>query len=269
MRIPRTTPETRRRILASNIPTEEKANLRRGSLYWVSDDISLLAHQTSLNMPEWSPIMCKPSASGLIVLAEPLPRVAATHNQPELILTWVTNIDASMTIRVFGNITGNYMPLSRIDLPADVTLPMDTTPTQGATLLEKLTDSFDQHHPSYEPNHAVLQVLGAAWVLMQQETIAKPRKERVFPPSRGGKKPKKPDVVQIINLRRIVPPPTPETTSGDGGREYHVRWLVKGHWRQQRVGPGRQFRRPTYIAPHVKGPEGAPLKTDRVHVWRR
>jgi len=38
-----------------------------------------------------------------------------------------------------------------------------------------------------------------------------------------------------------------------------VRYAVKGHWRHARVGPGRAARRWVYIAPHMRGPEGAPL----------
>lgn len=35
------------------------------------------------------------------------------------------------------------------------------------------------------------------------------------------------------------------------------RFIVRGHWRNQAVGPGRAERRKTWIAPHWKGPEGA------------
>ena len=37
------------------------------------------------------------------------------------------------------------------------------------------------------------------------------------------------------------------------------RWIVRGHWRSQPYGPDRSLRRPTWIAGHVKGPDGAPL----------
>lgn len=61
--------------------------------------------------------------------------------------------------------------------------------------------------------------------------------------------------VRVVRLRRGV-----SGGGGDGsGREYRHRWVVRGHWRQQPWGPGRAFRRPVYVLPHVKGPEGAPL----------
>ncbi len=50
--------------------------------------------------------------------------------------------------------------------------------------------------------------------------------------------------------------------SGDVARVYKVRWVVRGHWRNQPYGPERALRRLTWIEPHWKGPEGAPAATD-------
>jgi len=46
--------------------------------------------------------------------------------------------------------------------------------------------------------------------------------------------------------------------SGKSSRTCKVRWVVRGHWRNQACGKGRQERRPTWIEPYWKGPEGAP-----------
>ena len=46
---------------------------------------------------------------------------------------------------------------------------------------------------------------------------------------------------------------------GDGDPLYSHRWVVRGHWRWQACGKGRKDRRLTWISPHVKGPEDAPL----------
>ncbi len=43
------------------------------------------------------------------------------------------------------------------------------------------------------------------------------------------------------------------------GRHLSKRFVVRGHWRNQAYGPRQSLRRPTWIAPHVKGPDGAPL----------
>lgn len=76
-----------------------------------------------------------------------------------------------------------------------------------------------------------------------------------------------PGTVRVITLR------SPRGESSGGAhmqREYAHQWIVRGHWRQQPHGPGRGLRRPVWIAPHVKGPDGAPLLGgDKVHLFKR
>lgn len=78
-------------------------------------------------------------------------------------------------------------------------------------------------------------------------------------------------MVRVVNLRRTVydgAGASREPTDASG-RHFTVRWPVVGHWRSQAYGPGRAYRRPTYIAPYIKGPEGAPLRRGAtVHVLR-
>lgn len=65
---------------------------------------------------------------------------------------------------------------------------------------------------------------------------------------------REPEPVRVVTLRRR------DSGEGDGSdREYHVQWVVRGHWRQQPCGPARSQVRPIWIAPHIKGPEDAPL----------
>ena len=79
---------------------------------------------------------------------------------------------------------------------------------------------------------------------------------------RAGQEPKP---VRVIELRR----PKTSGGTGDGIRDYRHQWIVRGHWRQQWY-PKRQVHRPAWIAPHVKGPEGAPLiGGDKVYAWKR
>ena len=48
---------------------------------------------------------------------------------------------------------------------------------------------------------------------------------------------------------------------GPGTREYHCRWLVRGHWRYM-----AQTNTRTWVRPHIKGPAGAPWKGRPVYV---
>lgn len=70
--------------------------------------------------------------------------------------------------------------------------------------------------------------------------------------------------VRVIELRRRT-----AGEQGQGVARYRRRWLVKGHWRQQWF-PKQKAHRPVWIAPHVKGPEGAPMiDGERVYAWKR
>lgn len=109
-------------------------------------------------------------------------------------------------------------------------------------------------------------VVRAAWLLMQQplaknsEAVAdRAARKRL---SRAGHEPAP---VRVIELRR----PKGSGSQGEGDREYHHQWIVRGHWRQQ-WHPKREVHRPVWIAPHIKGPEGAPLiGGDKVYAWKR
>jgi hypothetical protein len=70
--------------------------------------------------------------------------------------------------------------------------------------------------------------------------------------------------VRIINLRGAS-----GGEDGSGDSNYRHRWMVSGHWRSQPYGPGRTLRKPVWIAPHIKGPDGAPLlHGEKVRVLR-
>lgn len=71
-----------------------------------------------------------------------------------------------------------------------------------------------------------------------------------------------PPEVQVIALRRSYREPSgAETPRGEGGsREYSCRWIVSGHPRLQKVGPGRKDVKLIWIDPYPKGPEDKPLR---------
>jgi hypothetical protein len=74
--------------------------------------------------------------------------------------------------------------------------------------------------------------------------------------------------VRVISLRRSYSD-TNESGNSDHGNTFHHQWIVRGHWRQQWY-PSRGVNRPVWIAPHLKGPEGAPLiGGERVYALKR
>jgi hypothetical protein len=72
--------------------------------------------------------------------------------------------------------------------------------------------------------------------------------------------------VRITYLR-----PTPAPIGRTSDPTFRHRWIVSGHWRQQAWGPKQSLRKPIWIAPHLKGPDGAPvLRNDnKVKAWVR
>lgn len=47
--------------------------------------------------------------------------------------------------------------------------------------------------------------------------------------------------------------------SGESGRQYTARWMVRGHWREQACGKDRKGHRRIFIEPHWKGPEAGTI----------
>lgn len=74
--------------------------------------------------------------------------------------------------------------------------------------------------------------------------------------------------VHIIQLRRSERPEQ-EPTEGDeeSKKNWTCQWTVDGHWRNQRVGPGRAETRLTWIDPYIKGPENLPLKVQKKKIY--
>lgn len=106
-------------------------------------------------------------------------------------------------------------------------------------------------------------VLVALWTLLHQEGIAEqtveyaPRQER----RRNERAGVNPDLahVRVVTLRRMHRVESEPSEDSAEHVEWSHRWLVTGHWRWQRVGPGRSQRRLTFVRPYVKGPDDKPL----------
>ena len=78
--------------------------------------------------------------------------------------------------------------------------------------------------------------------------------------------------VTLVALRRQHMPQDRDPDAGSDGRRYRHRWVVSGHWRTYRSERYSEQTRAAkqWIPSHVKGPDGAPLRsTEKVNVWRR
>lgn len=113
-------------------------------------------------------------------------------------------------------------------------------------------------------------ILSALWLLVQQKVAVR----KVTHPARAdvrrwGREHDRPiPEVTVIELRRpLQTSPHEDTPQADV--DWSHRWIVDGHWRNQ-WHPRLNAHVPTWIAPHVKGPEDKPLVVKRrVNAWVR
>lgn len=123
----------------------------------------------------------------------------------------------------------------------------------------------------------MLRIVHALWLMLEQ-TITVVREEQVERATgRRAKRKNLPSGVTVVQLRRAE--------YVGGGLQGHAdvvwkhRWIVRGHWRWQVCGPKHALAQETspgvyrariWIAPFVKGPEGAELiVTEKINVLSR
>lgn len=227
--------------------------LRRADLYWVSDAMSELTEVGAETVPTFD-IQPEdlPSRDGLMLFERPVTAATApaTSAEEETVkvqmdgLLWTTVAwPAGEGVAVFSLYLGRGLychPLNLFALAFGVPVPR--------------AGQFDY-----------FRAMRTAWLLMRQplaeaEEVEEDRASRKRT-RRAGYEPKP---IRVINLRR----PQGEN-GGTGESNYHHQWIVRGHWRNH-WHPKRQVHRPVWIAPHVKGPEGAPMiGGEKVYAWKK
>ncbi|MBB5856432.1 hypothetical protein ACFQ05_26495 [Amycolatopsis umgeniensis] len=120
---------------------------------------------------------------------------------------------------------------------------------------------------------ALQRTILTTWLLMGQTLV---RPERTSAPRAARRRIERYDPaletgVRLVDLRRARTTPADRHSDafGNGTREYHHSWIVRGHWRNQYY-RSRDDHRPIWIADHLAGPEDKPLiGGERVNVLRR
>jgi hypothetical protein len=241
----------------------EIERLGAAELFYVTRSMTQLALAAAASLPSFRTASADmPSRAGLVVFEEPLPfgihwddgDVSATRA-----LLWS---ESTKLMAVGGVLVTSYIDSETF---AETISSPEDAPYEGPGLVampgSTFTSGFDDASwdvPELEAGTSVgelLPVLLAVWLLMQQPLartseveVDRAARKRL---RRAGQEPKP---VRVIELRRLKS----SGESGDGESNYHHQWIVRGHWRQQYY-PARQVHRPVWIAPHIKGPEGAPL----------
>lgn len=257
-----------RRAVVENLQNPET------QLYFVSSEMAELAKSAAITLSGFSLEPADlPSPCGFMVFEEPYADIKDTSDAPQLppmhisAVAWDYHGGDGMAVMYFVDWYRYLDEVPTPDLPA------------GAQWGRALGHRFALEALSVEPVGTqireeemyaefpeLMAPLISTWLLMQQplatsnEVVAyRASRKRI---QRMGQEP---NPVRVIQLRRA----SNSTGAGESDREYHHTWIVRGHWRQQWY-PSREVHRPVWIAPHVKGPEGAPLLGgEKVHAWVR
>jgi hypothetical protein len=241
-------------------------------LIWVDPDMTELARNAGAGLPEMSisPEL-PPRSSGLLVWQTPLtprwrPTIGVTFTCVGVAWTvtdwglWLDFLDTADTSRATPTVAaamsgGPLLPWQGVALPWHPRVA--------------LGQAWGTDRP--ELAEAVLTTV-ATMLLATQDNIATGTVQRATPRDRRWltrhDQPPTAGEVTVVSLRARQRDPRNPATSGTGGGTRTHRWLVSGHWRNQPYGPRNTLRRPTWIAPHIAGPDGAPF-TERVNLLTR
>jgi hypothetical protein len=281
-------PEMRQRMVNTALNTHNASDevratrldiarrLDRAELYWVSRDMGRVMLDASGDLPDWTPAAILPALAGIMCFAEPMPPSEIGGAPQE---TWRPGPDgepappraplAGIAWAKTGPHVNLYELMRTDDLRAAV--PSIVLPQNVPLWVSADLHPLPALHPVKPADGAAaafLATLGAAWILMQQPTVADQRQVR--PVSKAARRRAGDDQgVTLIDLRRLEHKPA-DPDEPAASRQYQHRWLVRGHWRQQPYGPEQSLRKPVWVPSYIKGPADAPLlERPHVHVWRR
>lgn len=270
----------------------ERSRLRLSELYYVTANMMALAGTAAKSLPEVNLAPEDlPSPAGLMVFEAPLRSI---HNEEDPLTGEVVGISVDIIAVTWGPFPNSPIPGVWVtywsdghkvlaDRVAAYVEAGKVTPEQVRTARAQLSPllidneaqmffgeagvtreemyeqfrrmSMQSEEDARESVREVL-TLQTIWMLLQQPALVKDTTLELPRATRRRYKrlniPASP--VRVISLRHAV---GPNDGSGEG-RDYHHQWVVRGHWRRQ-WHASRQEHRPIWIAPHIKGPEGAPL----------
>lgn len=230
-------------------------------LYWVSPDMTDLAFEAARELRElrWSTVQV-PSRTGIVFFAQPIETVLlvgplGTEEQMPVAVRAIYWHQVEDEMRVVSYVHGDQRPGGGLEMLGSSVGKVDDLNTLVGV----------------QPP----QVLATLFLLMEQPGVAAQSLERSpsAPPRRvGGRtvRGRRPPPVRVVTIR----PGSDNARLYDQaeGRDvaWRHRWMVKGHWRNQPYRSlGEGVTKPIWIAPYLKGPEGAPvLRTPKVHAVR-
>ncbi|QQQ77405.1 hypothetical protein IOD16_02360 [Saccharothrix sp. 6-C] len=277
---------------AATLLADEHRRLRAAQLYYVTEEMTELARVAGAGLPDHRLHRDDlPSSGGFVQFASPIGGYVSddegmgprrTHivacswgdttmktSRDGVWLTFWCPVNTSWLAELFVHTEGySQTDAERVVRATHTELLWDNeafVPFDGEDrvgLIAANRDVTDQVDPS-QSIAPWIQTVRAAWLLMTQPGITDVEHQRLprQQQRRAARDGYPASDVHVVRLR--THPAADRDTDGNGGgpRAYTVRWMVRGHWRQQPHGPNRSLRRPVWINPHLKGPADAPLAT--------
>lgn len=218
-------------------------------LYWVSPDMTDLCFDAARALDEihWG-TMVEPADMGIAVFAHPVNLNILMPDASGL------EVEQVVSIRML-------MWLSSAEAVDFYTFGEDRT----RHLFAVGEGRAFRDRPTYPPGTQAGHLLASLWLLMDQPGVAtQGTYQPPAPPpvrTRGRtKRTAKPPSVRVVSLRSGTEHATAYDHAAGRTVEWRHRWMVRGHWRKQpypSLGEGVTKR--VWIAPYLKGPEGAPV----------
>jgi len=287
----------RSREAFSHVPGLIWAHLKLGEVFRVSADMTeLIRHAAALldDTDRWSTSLL-PTEAGFVRFDAPLPILDARGNEMLIhVITWGpaelsipnTSVNEEATfITMWNDLDVQPDHYSR-EMLRDHGLMLRKIAgrwsfiggeliTEGQRMGPALIDpstlgSRDEEVSTpFTNNHRLIM----AMCMLMDQTIVEKSAERPNVHARRRAKERKMSQsdITVVTLRRAYRKDNgPQSVARETNREWHHRWVVRGHWRWARVGQGRREIRRVWVAGHVKGPEDKPLKiTKKVYDLKR
>ena len=261
------------------------AALAKADLYWVSEEMAELCRDATadLRKAHLQPDLW-PSSAGFMLFAAPV-RIDGSRwenaNDPDLepirALGWNRLDGGEVEVTLFVDVTA-LMAATLLRLEGWVDqAKLDTTVAKLASAgVRSVSPAGGDVYPVGQPlrreDYTGLPagfMLSTVWLLMSQRGLAQVTQGVPAPRTKAAKRRQAKAQAELDTLRIIELRAGTEHSAAYAGttRACRHRWMVRGHWRQQWY-PSLEINRPVWIAPHLKGPVGAPLLTGtKVHTW--
>jgi hypothetical protein len=257
---------------------EERAytTIRRADPFWWEPEICEVVTVASETLPDWTPRReLFPMPSGFFLFARPIPLPpedsalnTRVFDQPLRAVSWSFGLDGETvhcqgwTHISSGEIAwagpGGQMyfgqKVEAQDWDAQTMVGFHRLPNGEVEYLEKPVRRAVK----------TLAVLGACLLFLEQQFAVS---ERRAPDRLARRRFEKANIeypeLRVIRLRKAHVDPAQKES---GKVDWHVRWIVNGHWRQQWYASD-QSHRPLWILPYLKGPADKPLKAPTASVF--